>query len=116
MSDIDLNRPNAAIMTAGSFVLIALTSGTTFSCTVYLSKILLLFFLADAVSFPPQSVLRASRPRILIIKLDVLANTVAITGKSSFLMVEKSSFGNMMDRLSSVLSMMADVGDCSACT
>ena len=38
-----LKTARAAIMTAGSFVFIAFSSGTTFSCTVYLSRIALVF-------------------------------------------------------------------------
>ena len=38
-----LKTASAAIITAGSFVFIAFSSGTTFSCTVYLSRIALLF-------------------------------------------------------------------------
>ena len=115
-----LNTASAAIITAGSFVFIAFSSGIIFSCTVYLSRIALLFgfwvfrpLAAPSRSSPasplsdgdpPQSIAKASNPRILMPKLLVLLNTAATTGKSSFLMVEKSSVARMVGRHPSDLS------------
>lgn len=101
------NTSWAAIMTAGSFVFMALMSGTIFSCMVYLSKALdddVFLFLSgvspsrpsspELASFePPQSMTNARQPRTLIARLFVLLNTLAITGNSSFLIVLKSSTG-----------------------
>lgn len=115
----------AATMTAGSFVLIALISGTIFSCIVYLSKTLELFvFRAANMPFrsssalgsedPPQRITNASSPRTLIPKLLVLLKTVAITGNSSFLIVLKSRIGKAMGRLLRAESTIACVGDSMA--
>ncbi len=109
-----LNTASAAIITVGSFVFIAFSNGTTFSCTVYLSRIALLFDLWVFESFaaplrpspssllsdgdPPQSMTNASNPRILMPKLLVLLKTAATTGKSSFLMVEKSRVARTVGR------------------
>lgn len=115
-----LKTLSAAIATAGSFVLIALMRGRIFSCIVYLSKAVEeLFLLAlgfmipsrpsllDAGSFvPPQSVTNASNPRTLIPRLLVLVKTEAMTGNSSFLIVEKSSTGRTIGRLRSEASTM----------
>lgn len=95
----------AATMTAGSFVLIALIRGTIFSCIVYLSRALddevLLTPLRPSSSpfVPPQRMTKARRPRTLMARLFVLLKTVAITGKSSFLMVLKSRTGKTTGRL-----------------
>ncbi len=117
-----LNTASAAIITAGSFVFIAFSNGTTFSCTVYLSRIALLFGLWVFESFaaplrpspssllsdgdPPQSMTNASNPRILMPKLLVLLKTAATTGKSSFLMVEKSRVARTVARHPNDLSTM----------
>ena len=122
-----LKTARAAIMTAGSFVFIALSKGTTFSCTVYLSRIALVFCLGGLWSFappsrpslisvvsdeePPHSMTNASNPRILMPRLLVLLNTAATTGNSSFLMVEKSSVARMVGRQPRDLSTIECVGD-----
>ena len=90
-------------MTAGSLVLIALSSGTIFSCTVYLSRMALGFGFEPGVDVAcicaePHRRPKASRPRILMARLFVLVNTAAITGKTSFLIVEKSSVERMVGR------------------
>ncbi len=95
----------AAIMTAGSFVLIALIRGTIFSCIVYLSRALEFVFLFSGRNpsspsstpsrEPPHRMVKACKPRTLIARLFVLLNTAAITGNSSFLMVLKSKTGRM---------------------
>ena len=120
----------AAIITAGSFVFIAFRRGTTFSCTVYLSRTALLlclgFFeptiaplkssLASASSsdvVPPQSTTNASRPRTLMPRLLVLLNTAATMGKTSFLIVEKSKTAITIGRQPRALSTIAWVGDSS---
>ncbi len=103
---------SAAIMTAGSLVLIPLRRGTIFSCIVYLSKAVdeLFFFpsfiipsspslLALASGEPPHNMTKASRPRTLIPRLLVLLKTLAMTGNKSFLMVLKSRTGNMVGSL-----------------
>ncbi len=94
---------SAAIMTAGSFVLIALISGTIFSCMVYLSSAVdeVAFFFCGASPSrpssplgslePPQSVTKAWRPLTLMARLFVLLKITAMTGNSSFLMVLKSN-------------------------
>lgn len=113
----------AATITAGSFVLIALISGTIFSCIVYLSNALELVAFAWVVAMPfrssspepsgepPQSITNASNPRTLIPRLLVLLKTVAMTGKSSFLMVLKSRIGNAIGKLLRAESTSACVGD-----
>lgn len=63
---------------------------------------------------PPQRVTKASSPRTFMPRLDVLLNTEAITGKSSFLMVLKSRTGRMIGRLRSAASTMECVGDSMA--
>ena len=97
---------SAAIMTAGSLVLMALTSGTIFSCIVYLSNAVEedVFFLsvirplspssAAASVDPPHRMTKACRPRTLMAKLLVLLNTAATTGNNSFFMVLKSRTGS----------------------
>ena len=75
MPPICLKTFNAAIPTAGSFVLIARIKGTIFSCIVYLSKALEVAFcfvlleipsspslLAAGSAVPPQRITNASRP------------------------------------------------------
>jgi len=118
------NTLSAAIATAGSFVLIALIRGTIFSCIVYLSRAVeeLVFLLlvmipsrpsllAPASFEPPQSITNASRPRTLIPRLLVFVKTDAMTGKSSFFIVEKSRTGRMVGRLRNEASTMLCVGD-----
>lgn len=117
---------SAAIMTAGSFVLIALIRGTIFSCIVYLSSALLddAFFwdsespsrpssLAGSVE-PPHRTTKAWQPRTLMARLLVRLKTVAITGNSSFLMVLKSRTGRITGRTLSAASTTAGVGDSMA--
>ena len=122
-----LKTARAAIMTAGSFVFITFRSGTTFSCTVYLSRIALLFgfrilelLIAPLRSSPeslpsdvepPQRMTKASNPRILIPRLLVLLNTAATTGNSSLLIVVKSRVARIVGRHPSDLSMIECVGD-----
>ncbi len=98
----------AAIITAGSFVFMALMRGTIFSCIVYLSRALdeeVFLFLSGANPSrpsspelaslePPQSMTKARQPRTLIARLFVLLKTRAIMGNSSFLMVLKSRTGS----------------------
>lgn len=118
---------SAANMTAGSFVLMALTRGTILSCMVYLSSALDedVFFLfstrplspssADAVSVePPHRMTKACRPRTLMARLFVRLKTVATTGKSSFLMVLKSRTGRMDGSVRSAASTMECVGHSTA--
>lgn len=106
-SPMTRRTPRAAIITAGSLVLMALMRGTIFSCIVYLSSALdeEAFFFSGAspsrpsspelVSLePPHNMTKARQPRTLIAKLFVLLKTVATTGKSSFLIVLKSRIGN----------------------
>ena len=110
----------AAIMTAGSFVLMTLISGTIFSCIVYLSKALDedVFLFSSPLSpsssplslVPPQSITNARRPRTLIARLFVLLKTAAITGKSSFLIVLKSSTGSTTGKLRRAASTIECVG------
>ena len=105
----------AAIITAGSFVLTAFRSGTTFSWIVYLSNTTLLCGLEAfgplvvpsrpspislSVEFcnPPQSKTNASSPRTFMARLLVLANTDATTGKTSCLIVEKSRTSSIVER------------------
>lgn len=117
----------AAILTAGSLVLMPLIKGRIFSCIVYLSRAVELLFLLmlcvipsspsllDAGSFePPQRVTKASNPRTLIARLLVLLNTLAMMGNSSFLIVEKSSTGRMTGRLRKEASTIVWVGDSMA--
>lgn len=93
---------SAAIMTAGSLVLITLIKGTIFSCMVNLSSAVevVAFFCGPKPSSPslplgslepPQSVTNACKPLTLIARLFVLLKIAAITGNSSFLMVLKSN-------------------------
>ena len=116
---------SAAIPTAGSLVLMPLIKGTIFSCMVYLSRaveeLFLLAFellmpsrpsLLDAGSFePPHKITNASKPRTLIPRLLVLVNTEAMTGNSSFLIVEKSKTGRMTGKLRRAASTIVWVGD-----
>lgn len=122
MVPICLRTFSAAIATAGSFVLIARISGTIFSCIVYLSRGVEVFFLVapipsrpsllEAGSFePPQRTTKASRPRTLIPRLLVFVNTEAITGNSSFFMVEKSRIGKTTFKLRNAASTSACVGE-----
>jgi len=116
----------AAIMTAGSLVLIALTSGTIFSCIVYLSRALDVepFFFpgpkpsspssAPGSFEPPHRAAKACRPLTLIARLLVLLKIVAITGNSSFFMVLKSRTDSIIDRLLSAASTSVGVGDSRA--
>lgn len=122
-----LKTPSAAIITAGSLVLMAFNNGTTFSCTVYLSRIVLEFFFLIFAPLaapsspspsssllarePPQNMTNASNPRILMPKLLVLLNTAATTGKSSFLIVEKSNIASTVGRQLRDLSTIEWVGD-----
>lgn len=119
---------NAAIATAGSFVLIPLIRGTIFSCIVYLSRaveedvlFLLLFtiplspsLLDSGLADAPQRIAKASRPRTLIPRLLVFVKTEAMTGNSSFLIVEKSRIGRIIGRLRRAASTMVCVGDSMA--
>lgn len=94
---------SAAIITAGSLVLIALIRGTIFSCIVNLSRAVdeVAFFFCGAKPSrpssplesldPPHSVTNACSPLTLMARLLVLLKMAAMTGKSSFLMVLKSS-------------------------
>lgn len=63
---------------------------------------------------PPQRVWKASRPLIFIPMLLVLLNTAAITGKSSFLVVEKSRTGSIVGKVLRDTSMTECVGDSRA--
>ena len=116
-----LKTARAAIMTVGSFVLIALRRGTIFSWTVYLSRMALLLVMDFEVEermveggLPPQRITKASRPRTLMARLLVLLKMVATRGKSSFLMVEKSRTGRMMGSMLRDLSTREWVGDSRA--
>jgi len=60
---------------------------------------------------PPQSITNASSPRTLIPRLLVFVNTEAMTGKSSFFIVEKSRTGRMVGKLRKEASTMLCVGD-----
>lgn len=116
----------AAMATAGSFVLIPLIRGMIFSCIVYLSReVELLFLLAFIIPSspsllalesgePPQRITNASRPRTFMPRLLVLLKTEAITGKTSFLIVEKSSTGRITGKLRREASTMLCVGDSMA--
>jgi len=120
---ITFNTFRAAIMTAGSFVLITLIRGTIFSCMVNLSRAVEedVFFLSVSYpsktsslsrSFePPQRVTKACRPLTLIARLLVLLKIAATTGNSSFLMVLKSRTGKTVGRLRSAASTRVGVGD-----
>lgn len=119
----------AASITAGSFVLIARMRGMIFSCIVYLSSALMgdfSFFLpfcganpdrpssAEEViesAVPPHKTTKASRPLTLIPRLEVLLNTAATTGNSSFFIVLKSSTGSITGRLRRAASTIEWVGD-----
>lgn len=115
-----LSTFRAAIITAGSFVLITLMSGTIFSCIVYLSKALeddvFLFSRplspsSSPLSFvPPQSITKARSPRTLMARLFVLLKTAAMTGNSSFFIVLKSSTGSTTGRLRRAASTIECVG------
>lgn len=115
------NALRAAIMTAGSLVLMALIRGTIFSCIVYLSSALeedvFLFSIrpfrpssAAASVDPPHRMTKACKPRTLIARLFVLLNTVATTGNSSFLMVLKSRTGRTDGNVLKAASMIEGVG------
>ena len=68
--------------------------------------------LLDAGSFePPHKITNASKPRTLIPRLLVLVNTEAMTGNSSFLIVEKSKTGRMTGKLRRAASTIVWVGD-----
>lgn len=113
---------SAAIITAGSLVLIALIRGTIFSCIVNLSRAVdeVAFFFCGAKPSrpssppgsldPPHSVTNACKPLTLMARLLVLLKMVAMTGKSSFLMVLKSSWGRTDGRLLSAASTSEGVG------
>lgn len=109
------NTFRAAIITAGSFVLMAFSRGTSLSWTVYLSRIdaepdLDCWGLLDiptksppeveGSSFmdPPHKITNDSKPRTLIARLLVLVKTEAIGGKMSSFTVEKSRIGNITGR------------------
>lgn len=109
------NTFKAAIMTAGSFVLMAFSKGTILSWTVYLSRIevepdLVCWGLLEAPgkspskvegsSFtdPPHKITNASRPRTLMARLLVLLKTAAMGGKTSSFTVEKSRIGSITGR------------------
>ena len=62
---------------------------------------------------PPQRTTKASRPRTLMARLLVLLKTVAIRGKRSFFIVEKSRTGRMIGRVLRDLSTSEWVGDSS---
>ena len=112
----------AAIITAGSLVLMALMRGTIFSCIVYLSKALdeedfFLFSMSPlrpssvaALVDPPHRMTKACSPRILIAKLFVLLKTAATTGNSSFLMVLKSRTGRTDGNVRKEASTIEGVG------
>lgn len=123
-----LNAFRAAIMTAGSLVLMAFSRGTIFSCIVYLSSTALLEGFtrllfrsmipsnpspADPFSSPepPQSIAKASSPRTLIPRLLVLLKTAAISGNNSFLSVEKSRTGSITGSVRRAASMTGCVDD-----
>ena len=109
-----LNTVKAAIITAGSFVLMPLRRGTTFSCTVYLSRIAPFeaFVPVELMAgLRPQRIPRASRPRTLIDKLLVLVKTLDTIGNRSFLIVEKSSMPRIDERQVRDLSTTEWVGD-----
>lgn len=128
-SPTTLRTFRAATITAGSFVLIALIRGTIFSCMVYLSSTLEddVFFFSlpipsrpsaapDGSLLPPHRKTNACRPRTLMARLLVLLKTVAMTGKSSFLMVLKSSTDRTIGRLRMATSTIAGVGLSTAVT
>ncbi|KAH6608566.1 hypothetical protein Trco_001912 [Trichoderma cornu-damae] len=115
-------RSRAAIMTAGSFVLMPLTRGTIFSCMVYLSRALddevFLFpprplrppsSALDSLE-PPQRTTKAWRPRTLMARLFVRLKTVATTGNSSFFIVLKSRTGSTTEKLLRATSTIEGVG------
>lgn len=116
----------AAVMTAGSFVLITLISGTIFSCMVYLSRALdeeVFFFSIPKPSKPsspapsrepPHRTTNACSPRTLIARLFVLLKTVATTGNSSFLIVLKSKTGRIIGSPRIATSTSDGVGDSTA--
>lgn len=127
LSPTTRSTSSAAIITAGSLVLIALMSGMIFSCIVYLSRALdedIFFFSglipsspssADDDSFvPPQRMTKARHPRTLMAKLLVLLKTAATIGNSSFLIVLKSKTGNMTGRPRKAASTSEGVGDSMA--
>lgn len=104
----------AAMITAGSLVFIPLRSGTTFSWTVYLSRIEVLGVFNSRVvplGFPPQRITKASRARTLIPRLLVLLKTAATMGNRSFLTVEKSKTESTVGRHVRALSTSECVGD-----
>lgn len=107
---ICLNTLKAAIITAGSLVLMAFSDGMSFSCIVYLSRMEDLVALVcfggttpvrsssgpDSVSaWPPHNTAKASRQRTLMARLLVRLNVDAIGGKTSFFTVLKSRAGSM---------------------
>lgn len=114
----------AAIMTAGSLVLMALIRGMIFSCMVNLSRAVedVAFFCSVAspskpsspLPAPPQSVTKASKPRTLMARLLVLLKIVAMTGKSSPLMVLKSNTGRTTGKLVRAALIRDGVGDSRA--
>lgn len=113
----------AAIMTAGSFVLMALINGMIFSCMVYLSNAVEddVFLLAkpfkpsSAMSLdPPQRMTKACRPLTLMAKLLVLLKMDATTGNNSFLIVLKSSTGKIVGNDRNAASTSDGVADSNA--
>lgn len=117
---------SAAIITAGSLVLMTLISGTIFSCIVYLSSALedddfalrSLSPSRPSSSFgslePPHSITNACNPLTLIARLFVRLKIVAMTGKSSFFMVLKSSTGRITGSDRKAASITDGVGDSKA--
>jgi len=63
---------------------------------------------------PPQRMTKASSPRTLIPRLDVLVKTDATMGNSSFLIVLKSRIGRIIGRLRRAASTIEWVGDSMA--
>lgn len=121
-----LRTLSAASITAGSFVFIPLISGTIFSCMVYLSSTLMADFaflswvkperpssvgVGGRDADPPQRVTKASRPRTLMPREEVFEKTEAMTGKSSFLMVVKSSTGRTICKERKAASTIEWIGD-----
>lgn len=117
-------------MTAGSFVLITLSRGTTFSWIEYLSRMTLFCFGFDldaspqpfksstdsASPLPPHRIWKASRPLILMPMLLVLLNTAAIIGNNSFFTVLKSSTVRRTGSVRRDASTRECVGDSTART
>ena len=107
------NTPNAAIITAGSFVLIAFRDGTSFSWIVYLSKMddlvgcglpfgTIPVRSSSATSSsslePPQRTVNASKQLTLMPRLFVRLKVAAIGGNTSVFTVLKSRVGRKMGK------------------